>query len=280
MKIWAHTLVKNEERYLWFAVKSVVDYVDRILIWDTDSTDRTVDVIEILKKEFPRKIDFKEIGTVGLNSFTSARNDMLNESLCDWIMLLDGDEVWWKKNIERARDLIHRSGDYLESLVHRTYNVIGDIYHYQEEKAGRYNIDDEVGHLNIRFFSKNIPGIKFIYPHGREGVSDEKNTLIQNRLPEKRFHTKDYYMHLSFLRRAGEVSKEANVPKRTIKYKYELGKKFPKDFKYPEVFYDKRPDFILNPWEKRSISYFLISLPFTPIKKIRRRVIKHGKVGY
>ena len=50
MSVWVHTLVKNEERYIWYSVMSVIDYIDKILIWDTGSTDKTVDIIkEILE---------------------------------------------------------------------------------------------------------------------------------------------------------------------------------------------------------------------------------------
>ena len=50
MKVWAHTLVKNEERYIWYAVMSVIDWVDKILIWDTGSTDKTVEIIKEIEK--------------------------------------------------------------------------------------------------------------------------------------------------------------------------------------------------------------------------------------
>ena len=46
MKIWAHTLVMNEDRFIWYAVMSVIDYVDKILIFDTGSTDGTVRIIK------------------------------------------------------------------------------------------------------------------------------------------------------------------------------------------------------------------------------------------
>ncbi|KKR11163.1 MAG: Glycosyl transferase family 2 [Candidatus Woesebacteria bacterium GW2011_GWA1_39_21b] len=64
MKIWAHTLVRNEERYIWFSVMSVINYVDKILIWDTGSTDNTVSIIREIKKKYPEKIDFKKVGKV------------------------------------------------------------------------------------------------------------------------------------------------------------------------------------------------------------------------
>ena len=48
--IWVNSLIFNEDKYIWFAVKSVIDYVDKILIWDSGSTDRTEEVVKILSE--------------------------------------------------------------------------------------------------------------------------------------------------------------------------------------------------------------------------------------
>ena len=36
--ICVHTLVKNEEKYLWFSVMSVINYVDKILMGKTQES--------------------------------------------------------------------------------------------------------------------------------------------------------------------------------------------------------------------------------------------------
>ena len=101
-------------------------------------------------------------------------------------MILDGDEVWWEDSVLNARKLIDSKGKQLDSLVHRYYNLLGDIYHYQEEKAGKYNIDGKRGHLTIRFFNREIDGVHFSKPHGTQGIFDGKNILIQERDPKMR----------------------------------------------------------------------------------------------
>ncbi len=76
--IWAHTLVRNEENFIWFAINSIIDYVDKILIYDLGSTDKTIEIIKtinnqkIILKQFPRNKDMIELG--------QRRQQMLDES--------------------------------------------------------------------------------------------------------------------------------------------------------------------------------------------------------
>ena len=48
MKITAHMIVKNEENFVWYAVNSVVNFVDGMMIWDQGSTDRTVEIVKTI----------------------------------------------------------------------------------------------------------------------------------------------------------------------------------------------------------------------------------------
>lgn len=279
MKIWAHTLVRNEERFMWFAVSSVIDYVDRILLWDTGSSDNSLKIEKEIKKRWPDKIDLRQYGEVEAETFTKARQEMLNRSDCDWVMILDGDEVWWEESIKKAIDVIYKKGDSLDSLVHPYYELVGDIYHYQEESAGRYNVDGKIGNLTIRFFNRKIEGLHFANPHGTQGIYDKNNVLIQERDKKRRLHLDDYYLHFTHLIRSSGISKDREVVKRKIKYKYELGIPFPRDFKYPEVFYKERPSFVPDPWQKRSNYYILRAFFETPLRKLKRR-FWFKRIGY
>src|SRR3989344_4886974 len=59
--ICSHTLVRNEGRFLWFAVMSVINHVDRVLLWDTGSTDQTIEIISEIKRMFPKKVSVNKI---------------------------------------------------------------------------------------------------------------------------------------------------------------------------------------------------------------------------
>lgn len=280
MKITAHTLVKNEERFLWYSVVSIVDWVDKVLIWDTGSTDRTVEIIGELKKTYPQKIDFKEVGEVDPEEFTKIRQEMLDKTKTDWFIIVDGDEVWWESAIKHVVKLVNSRGDQLESIVSRYFNLVGDIYHFQEEAAARYEIDGRRGHLTIRAINKNIPGLHIAKPHGQQGFFDEEGRLIQERTPKKReFIETPGFLHFTHLIRSSDREKDLAVPKRKIKLKYEIGKSFPLDFYYPEVFFKPRPKIVPSPWQKMSLGFFIKAAFLTLPRKVKRRLIK-GPSGY
>ena len=101
MTIWAHTLFKNEERWLWFAVTSVIDHVDKLLLWDTGSTDRSWEIALALKEKYKEKIELRQYGAVIPETFPKVRQAMLDASNSDWFIIVDADEIWWKDSIEK-----------------------------------------------------------------------------------------------------------------------------------------------------------------------------------
>ncbi|MBI5416516.1 glycosyltransferase [Candidatus Poribacteria bacterium] len=78
-------IVKNEEKLMENCLKSVAGLVDEIIIVDTGSTDRTVE----LCKKYTDKIFFAKWE----NDFSKPRNLSIEKAACDWIFLLDADEV-------------------------------------------------------------------------------------------------------------------------------------------------------------------------------------------
>ncbi|OGM18341.1 hypothetical protein A2686_03235 [Candidatus Woesebacteria bacterium RIFCSPHIGHO2_01_FULL_38_10] len=280
MKIWANTLVKNEERYIWFSVMSVIEHLDRILIWDTGSTDNTVQIINEIRKLYPDKIDFREFGEVDIRSFTKARQEMLAKTEADWFVIVDGDEVWWDSAISLLVETIRKNGNRVESIVNRYSNIIGDIYHYQEEVAGMYEIDGLRGHLNIRAVNRKIKGLHFDKPHGQLGLYDKGGVLIQNRPAKERKHLGLGYLHFTNVIRSSTRQNDLYVPKRDVKFKFDLGINFPHDFYYPEVFFRPKPDIVPSPWERRSKEYKLRSYIEWPLKLIKRRIFKYERTGY
>ena len=57
-RVWGNTIVKNEGRYIFFSLMSVIDFLDRILVWDTGSSDDTIKIIKHIQKKYPKKLIF------------------------------------------------------------------------------------------------------------------------------------------------------------------------------------------------------------------------------
>lgn len=276
MKIWGNCVVKNEDRYLWFAVTSVISYLDKILLWDTGSTDNTLDIVNNLSARYSGKIEVKKFSNIDIYSFTEVRKQMLEETNSDWFLVLDGDEVWWNESIEKVVKEIKENPN-LDTISNSYYNLVGDIYHYQPEEAGMYKIGDKKGHLTIRAINKNIPGLKVDKPHGTQGYFDGQGNLIQDRDSKRRKYLDLKYLHFTHLTRS--TSGDSKVPKRKLKQKHEIGISFPRDFYYPESLFLERPCFIKSPWERMSNSFTMRSYIETPFRKIKRKFIV-SKVGY
>lgn len=270
-KIWGHTLVKNEDRYLWFAVTSVINYLDKMLIWDTGSTDKTLEIIKLLKKEYPERIDFREIGQLSAQGLTDARQQMLEQTKADWLILVDGDEVWWEDSIKEVVTTINNQGANLYALINPVYNLVGDIYHYQDPTAGQYHIKGKKGHFNIRAVNRQIPKLHIKGDYPLEGFCDEAGKLIQER-SEKLEFVDGPILHFSHLPRSTSIG--FTLHRRKIKY--ELGITFPKGFGYPEVMFLKPPPLVRSPWQKMSWPFKLRAIVETPLRKVKRRLTSRG----
>lgn len=274
--IWGNTIVYNEDRYLWFAIKSVINHLDKLLIWDTGSTDNTVKIINQLKKEYPNKIVFKEIGSVDAKGLTSARQKMLKETKSDWLLIIDGDEVWWDRSIKDHIDIINKEGGVLYAFVTPVINLVGDIYHFQDGNVGEYRILGKKGHFNIRAINRKIPGLHIKNDYPLEGFYDKDNELIQSFGTQKlALMQDDPILHFTYLQHSSHVNKVKSAVKRNNTIKYELGNLFPKNFKYPEAFYLEYPIFVFSPWTKMSKQFYYRSLFETPLRKIKRKLVNN-----
>lgn len=77
-------IVKNEEKVLSKCLESVQGIVDEIIIVDTGSTDKTLDVA----KKYTDKIYYFD----WISDFSAARNESLKYANSDYILILDADE--------------------------------------------------------------------------------------------------------------------------------------------------------------------------------------------
>ncbi len=96
-------ITKNEAALIEDCLLSVKGLVDEIIIVDTGSTDKT---IEIARRFTDKIYEFRWI-----DDFSAARNESLKNATGDWILVLDGDEVLPQESKEKMRTAI-ASGEY------------------------------------------------------------------------------------------------------------------------------------------------------------------------
>jgi glycosyltransferase involved in cell wall biosynthesis len=109
-------IVKNEEEFLEKCLLSIKDYMDEIIIVDTGSTDNTVEIA----KKFTDKVYFHPWE----NSFSKARNQVLQYATGDWVFQIDGDEELMKGSGEKFKQAIDnaKDADIIYVKIYSTYS--------------------------------------------------------------------------------------------------------------------------------------------------------------
>ncbi|MCB0320244.1 MAG: tetratricopeptide repeat protein [Bdellovibrionales bacterium] len=112
-KISLCMIAKNEEEYLEQALRSVQPIVDEIVLVDTGSTDRTMDIAS----SFGAKI----IEDPWRDDFAASRNVSIAHATGDWILVLDADEAIDARQHALVKQLILRENAcYLFTQRHYT----------------------------------------------------------------------------------------------------------------------------------------------------------------
>jgi len=178
-----HTMVKNEP-FVYYAVRSVYDYSDVIMLWDTGSSDRYTlsDIERLLDEDVDKKIDFRHVpieidqtifthenqkecadtwkGTFGLGS---VRQMQIDDTKTDYFMLVDGDEVHYNGTIKRIKSEVLPSldGDLVWARI-PYYNFCGIEQILGDKKAmGRIYKTSEIA------VTKDFPELHYVKKVGR-----------------------------------------------------------------------------------------------------------------
>lgn len=100
----AAMIVKNEERTLGLALERLRDAVDEIIVVDTGSTDRS---LEIARQCGASIYHFEWTG-----SFADARNYALSQVTSDWVLWVDADEILYEQDVA----VIHTAAGLFDTL--------------------------------------------------------------------------------------------------------------------------------------------------------------------
>ncbi len=266
--VTVHMMVKNEDQFIWYAIQSVLPYVDKIIITDTGSSDKTLPIVSLIKSD---KIILKKLETNDRKELIDIRNQNIADTNTDWILLVDGDEVWGKINIKKLIKAINEATANVYGIVNETRNCVGDIYHYQNHHAGKYKILGKTGHYTIRAI-RNVRGlaVEGAYPNEKYVINGNG---IQN-LNRNLITCDTWYLHATHLQRSSDYVASQNTVDRLNKFKLELGIKFEEN-EIPEVFaINDIPPAIPRPQDHRiegarKIIAWIISL----MKNIKRTLV-------
>ena len=100
-------MVKDEEEYVGYAVMSVLPWVDEVLVVEGGSSDGTLAILqEIQRNHDPEgKIDI-QVDTRPKDRLVEIRSEMVARCSGDWILRLEGDEVYDDETIREVSRLL------------------------------------------------------------------------------------------------------------------------------------------------------------------------------
>lgn len=174
-KISLVMIVRNEESVLGRCLESVKDHVDEIIIVDTGSSDKTVDIA----KAFNAKIYFFE----WCNDFSAARNFALSKATNKYRLVMDADEYILEWDTTKVNELlkskqvgvitlidvferdgeIKQSKSYLSRLMPENAHYVGAIHEQVVSEHKRVRTPIILGHDGYLHHDKSERNLEILY---------------------------------------------------------------------------------------------------------------------
>ncbi|MCK4301565.1 MAG: glycosyltransferase family 2 protein, partial [candidate division Zixibacteria bacterium] len=112
-------IVKDEEELLPGCLDSIRDWGDEIVIVDTGSTDRTIEIAE----SYGARVYHQPWE----GDFSKHRNYSIELATCDWVFIIDADERFNKKDVPLLLNSVNREEHKIISV--NIFNLYGSIGH-------------------------------------------------------------------------------------------------------------------------------------------------------
>jgi len=160
MRVYCGIIAYNEEWIIEASLKSVYDYVDKIIVIDGSywgpSTDKTVDIarsvgskVEVISGTWRVK---------GMDHKYEQRMQYLNrmpKNSKDWCILHDADEIWDGENLGRLIDYLRYADNRTMLFSYQWLHLFGDCWHSihggswdKPRKVGTFRLVPEVTYFN------------------------------------------------------------------------------------------------------------------------------------
>lgn len=179
-------LAKNEEKNIERAIRSCKKFADEIIVLDTGSNDRTVEIAE--------KLGATVIHSEWKSNFAYSRNEVITHATGDWIIMLDSDEAFSDKSVDKIKPILMTLNDkkvgtikivnflnkngILDKFEHYVTRVIPNNKEFMFKRAIHENVSTKEGYLAN---SEIIRGIEILHYGYASNVVKEKNKIHRNR---------------------------------------------------------------------------------------------------
>ena len=115
-------LTRNEEINIVEVIENVRQCTDEILVIDSGSTDRTV--------ELAKKNGAKVFYRAWTNDFAAQRNFALDKTTADWVLYIDADERLTSKTVEHIKKILAQEDLNFQYKVKRKSTAFGVTFNY------------------------------------------------------------------------------------------------------------------------------------------------------
>ncbi len=161
-------IAKNEEKFLPACLESIKDLADEIIVVDTGSTDRTIEIA----KSFGAKIIHHPLNY----NMSKARDEYIKAATKEWILSLDADERIAKQDIPKIKPILdannHLTGFFLlkrdygfpgtERLANDPYEESAPFKTWMEVREVRLFKNNKQLHYTHHVHTNLIPSIQKI----------------------------------------------------------------------------------------------------------------------
>lgn len=138
MGVSAAMIVKNSERCIERCLDSIVTAVDEVVVVDTGSSDRTV---EIIKSYSQRYTHLKLYHFEWIDDFSAARNFSLSKVNHDWAFVVDSDDILPPEDHDKIRE-------YTSSMDQQGQKAVFDVV-YDNSVDGVITESIPVGYVRL-----------------------------------------------------------------------------------------------------------------------------------
>jgi hypothetical protein len=268
--VTAHVMVRNEGRWLWFAIMPVIEHVDHAIVCDTGSIDSTRRCIEWFQNhpKYRGKITSRFLDDVPPSELSNIRQYMINETNTEWFMILDGDEIWFERSIQ---NFVHTANETTLNMIAVPFiNVVGDVFSRQLDDREHYHVAGRTGSITVKGFRRSIDGLHCTGEYGVEGYFDANHLPVQARSDEIAVIDKPF-LHTSNTARSSTITGDLLIPYRRKKIAAPVDYRVAPDREnFPEVFYVDRPAFVPDPF-RRPLMHHVMRFIWSMLRGARRK---------